>query len=139
MRHRIELGGDPFEDVGDAIDDHLHQAAECFMGGRVRSLRGCRESGRRLESHRHEVRSEEHTSELQSPYDLVCRLLLEKKNTHEKHSVPVYDAARPRPSTTPTCRCTASLSPFTRLVTTSFGAIPRFSIATPSRPYTHIA
>src|SRR5207248_9752805 len=26
------------------------------------------------------VRSEEHTSELQSPYDLVCRLLLEKKN-----------------------------------------------------------
>src|SRR5207248_11522960 len=29
-----------------------------------------------------EVRSEEHTSELQSPYDLVCRLLLEKKNEH---------------------------------------------------------
>src|SRR5207248_8846433 len=27
-------------------------------------------------------RSEEHTSELQSPYDLVCRLLLEKKKTH---------------------------------------------------------
>src|SRR5207248_10304293 len=26
-----------------------------------------------------EKRSEEHTSELQSPYDLVCRLLLEKK------------------------------------------------------------
>src|SRR5207248_10465917 len=26
-----------------------------------------------------ESRSEEHTSELQSPYDLVCRLLLEKK------------------------------------------------------------
>src|SRR5207248_8403457 len=25
-------------------------------------------------------RSEEHTSELQSPYELVCRLLLEKKN-----------------------------------------------------------
>src|SRR5699024_3096647 len=28
-------------------------------------------------------RSEEHTSELQSRFDLVCRLLLEKKNTHE--------------------------------------------------------
>src|SRR5207248_3606695 len=27
----------------------------------------------------HQNRSEEHTSELQSPYDLVCRLLLEKK------------------------------------------------------------
>src|SRR5699024_12204740 len=27
-------------------------------------------------------RSEEHTSELQSRFDLVCRLLLEKKNLH---------------------------------------------------------
>src|SRR5256885_7329702 len=30
---------------------------------------------------RHEPRSEEHTSELQSPCNLVCRLLLEKKTT----------------------------------------------------------
>src|SRR5256885_3240898 len=30
--------------------------------------------------HRVEDRSEEHTSELQSPCNLVCRLLLEKKN-----------------------------------------------------------
>src|SRR5699024_11743906 len=29
--------------------------------------------------HRASVRSEEHTSELQSRFDLVCRLLLEKK------------------------------------------------------------
>src|SRR5207248_9825866 len=29
------------------------------------------------------TRSEEHTSELQSPYDLVCRLLLEKKKKKE--------------------------------------------------------
>src|ERR1022692_961179 len=28
------------------------------------------------------MRSEEHTSELQSPCNLVCRLLLEKKNRH---------------------------------------------------------
>src|SRR5699024_11708207 len=28
-------------------------------------------------------RSEEHTSELQSRFDLVCRLLLEKKNQHD--------------------------------------------------------
>src|SRR5437867_7026322 len=28
------------------------------------------------------IRSEEHTSELQSPYDLVCRLLLEKKKKY---------------------------------------------------------
>src|SRR5947208_6844345 len=30
-------------------------------------------------------RSEEHTSELQSPDHLVCRLLLEKKNTAHAH------------------------------------------------------
>src|SRR2546429_4607691 len=31
------------------------------------------------------VRSEEHTSELQSRLHLVCRLLLEKKNTYREH------------------------------------------------------
>src|SRR5438094_7446621 len=31
-------------------------------------------------------RSEEHTSELQSPYDLVCRLLLEKKKDYTDKS-----------------------------------------------------
>src|SRR5258708_17285154 len=30
-------------------------------------------------------RSEEHTSELQSPDHLVCRLLLEKKKPHTRH------------------------------------------------------
>src|SRR5207249_10206216 len=33
------------------------------------------------------LRSEEHTSELQSRFDLVCRLLLEKKN-RPRHSTP---------------------------------------------------
>src|SRR5947208_13470405 len=36
-------------------------------------------------------RSEEHTSELQSPDHLVCRLLLEKKNAHD------HDTGRARP------------------------------------------
>src|SRR2546426_1952618 len=36
------------------------------------------------------IRSEEHTSELQSPCNLVCRLLLEKKKKN-KH---IYDIAR---------------------------------------------
>src|SRR5256885_7870707 len=35
---------------------------------------------------RHSRRSEEHTSELQSPCNLVCRLLLEKK---KKKSLPI--------------------------------------------------
>src|SRR5207248_11692493 len=34
---------------------------------------------------RERLRSEEHTSELQSPYDLVCRLLLEKKKKKNRH------------------------------------------------------
>src|SRR5256885_12902977 len=38
-----------------------------------------------------DFRSEEHTSELQSPCNLVCRLLLEKKNNLLTH----YDAHTP--------------------------------------------
>src|SRR5256885_11257220 len=34
-------------------------------------------------------RSEEHTSELQSPCNLVCRLLLEKKKTKENVNAPL--------------------------------------------------
>src|SRR2546430_4909695 len=46
---------------------------------------GCQGRGRRADrraarDHRH--RSEEHTSELQSQSNLVCRLLLEKKNKY---------------------------------------------------------
>src|SRR3712207_7057983 len=43
-----------------------------------------REDGGRVTAHLHNrrrIRSEEHTSELQSRQYLVCRLLLEKKNT----------------------------------------------------------
>src|SRR5256885_11087420 len=51
-----------------------------------------------------EVRSEEHTSELQSPCNLVCRLLLEKKKiTHQRSVSTAYptrfdDPARGRSS-----------------------------------------
>src|SRR3989454_1312289 len=38
-------------------------------------------TGHQQEVRRAAPRSEEHTSELQSPCNLVCRLLLEKKNT----------------------------------------------------------
>src|SRR5438034_4304559 len=34
------------------------------------------------------IRSEEHTSELQSHSDLVCRLLLEKKNNRTQYNAP---------------------------------------------------
>src|SRR2546427_3134799 len=47
---------------------------------RIAGTRGCRETMQRRERLRpHPARSEEHTSELQSQSNLVCRLLLEKK------------------------------------------------------------
>src|SRR5688572_31541787 len=38
------------------------------------------------------ARSEEHTSELQSQSNLVCRLLLEKKNAKQEKEMPAYRA-----------------------------------------------
>src|SRR5437867_12674305 len=63
----------------------LHDALPIYIAGACRgptdgrALRVRRTGGR--EEH---GRSEEHTSELQSPYDLVCRLLLEKKKKKNK-------------------------------------------------------
>src|SRR5690348_17667642 len=54
-----------------AIDQRHHRAD-------VLAEVGQREGGRRQDA-RVVARSEEHTSELQSPVHLVCRLLLEKK------------------------------------------------------------
>src|SRR2546427_7590366 len=50
---------------------------------------GVRSSVTRAKQHDNAARSEEHTSELQSQSNLVCRLLLEKKKKHEQaiHSV----------------------------------------------------
>src|SRR4029077_21297669 len=49
---------------------------------RSRPLASARMPGR--PTNRCSNRSEEHTSELQSHWNLVCRLLLEKKKTHNK-------------------------------------------------------
>src|SRR5256885_6816869 len=45
-------------------------------------------------------RSEEHTSELQSPCNLVCRLLLEKKKKQENRINILDTTAIPKPRTT---------------------------------------
>src|SRR5256885_13283189 len=42
---------------------------------------------RPLLQHPPSLRSEEHTSELQSPCNLVCRLLLEKKKKQYSHNI----------------------------------------------------
>src|SRR5690349_22772327 len=53
------------------------------------------------------VRSEEHTSELQSRRDLVCRLLLEKKNTPDaptpSRTISHSPTTGARPTTCATC------------------------------------
>src|SRR5437773_4510169 len=74
-------------DLVDAMDD-LHvtgqQALEQAHAPRFERLGKQRVIGvieyRRADF---QLRSEEHTSELQSHHDLVCRLLLEKKNYEE--------------------------------------------------------
>src|SRR5260370_17116541 len=48
-----------------------------------------------------EGRSEEHTSELQSHLNLVCRLLLEKKKTNKSPLTTPSDSSLTRPTLTP--------------------------------------
>src|SRR5207249_8881082 len=91
------------EDLGDPLVDRLRHPAKA---SRPRTYVRCRWAGLRLINGRRYIgwvrlrtscsiskrtspglsgstinRSEEHTSELQSRFDLVCRLLLEKKKT----------------------------------------------------------
>src|SRR5437588_4633246 len=57
--------------------------SQLYLGATLRELKRYDEAKRYLVEARKDLkpeRSEEHTSELQSHSDLVCRLLLEKKN-----------------------------------------------------------
>src|SRR5256885_12053895 len=60
----------------DAVGRHHHALAEIRQDGEFRQGRDG------------DARSEEHTSELQSPCNLVCRLLLEKKNANTRAICP---------------------------------------------------
>src|SRR2546422_7027448 len=57
------------------IDSEHNAVFQCLSGNPLRSVRRI-------------VRSEEHTSELQSRLHLVCRLLLEKKKKTSSHYLP---------------------------------------------------
>src|SRR5215204_5686976 len=59
-----------------------------FRSVRRQHHRRCRAAGARLRPRSH--RSEEHTSELQSHSDLVCRLLLEKKKSFRRQTYPSH-------------------------------------------------
>src|SRR5260370_27147601 len=74
FRSEVSPGG---REVAVHLADHARgaHAAQRRSGRRHRALRAGHRRG--------EVRSEEHTSELQSHLNLVCRLLLEKKKTYK--------------------------------------------------------
>src|SRR5256885_12003446 len=64
----------------------IHRGPQAELVMRIPALI---EFARRVSAARVAVRSEEHTSELQSPCNLVCRLLLEKKKQNNLH-IPLY-------------------------------------------------
>src|SRR5205814_8878979 len=70
------------------VAEKLGSASELFQGNAFAIFESCGDgivNEKRTPDHAvlaHQVRSEEHTSELQSLRHLVCRLLLEKKNAY---------------------------------------------------------
>src|SRR5688500_19213641 len=65
------------------LDDARTRAGAGRTGiGRRPGLRAAADRRQQRQAGRGGRRSEEHTSELQSPCNLVCRLLLEKKKRH---------------------------------------------------------
>src|SRR5690348_18162470 len=89
MRLRADVGLDPVGDVGDpAAEAGSRDAGPHRPLGDPHQLE---DVGAHLAD-----RSEEHTSELQSPVHVVCRLLLEKKNaidTTQISSIPISFAS----------------------------------------------
>src|SRR2546427_5327313 len=61
-----------------------HESRSGRYLGLDRSLQAGQSSPGAAAAARHDARSEEHTSELQSQSNLVCRLLLEKKKKHQR-------------------------------------------------------
>src|SRR5205085_12344016 len=78
----------------DALPISCGRARRGGRGGPSRSRSRARRPRRRARSPRRASRSEEHTSELQSQSNLVCRLLLEKKKIQKRTAQTVR---RPRP------------------------------------------
>src|SRR2546430_3623770 len=70
--------GDEFKNTNSAFDAH-----DLFASSRLRARKNLL---RVSASPRDQIRSEEHTSELQSQSNLVCRLLLEKKKSKQQRS-----------------------------------------------------
>src|SRR2546426_5984494 len=91
----------PYTTLFQSLVDVGERDAGALLGERARS--GEPHPGARAG----DERSEEHTSELQSPCNLVCRLLLEKKKRFTDtatHAMSTTDLIhKPHPSRTRTC------------------------------------
>src|SRR2546426_6915006 len=91
----------PYTTLFRSAQDSGWRAADDLRGRRADAGHGVRERRGRGEPRGGHVRSEEHTSELQSPCNLVCRLLLEKKKSHTTDYRDVHSQKRTRPSLSP--------------------------------------
>src|SRR2546427_6460141 len=77
--------GEKYDHVGRIICPHGERRMDCAICKRNRKQRWEEQNpDSRLQSSLNQ-RSEEHTSELQSQSNLVCRLLLEKKKNNNKN------------------------------------------------------
>src|SRR5699024_5788719 len=69
-------GGRQYKDPAEAFEARTRPDGECLIWTAAKTKNGY---GQLVVPGGRSLRSEEHTSELQSRFDLVCRLLLEKK------------------------------------------------------------
>src|SRR5438105_5305007 len=77
----------PYTTLFRSLQSSVLRTGYCVLGTGYSPLPSSQGLGRRLQRPALRVvkgRSEEHTSELQSRVDLVCRLLLEKKNAGKR-------------------------------------------------------
>src|SRR5688572_31859116 len=98
---RCDVRNRPRMCAADWRDGREAPIAPAQRGERARGSPDTTSGARRSRAHRDgrgpaEVRSEEHTSELQSQSNLVCRLLLEKKKKRTRTAIPLsYTRTKP--------------------------------------------
>src|SRR5205807_7016515 len=87
-RHRGDAGVVIARAEREEGDDECEGAAKSALHGMILLVQSECEYATRSKPATRDLRSEEHTSELQSPCNLVCRLLLEKKKKkHKKQNI----------------------------------------------------
>src|SRR5256886_5506205 len=84
-----------------SVTERAAPIAPEFREALARELAASGDAERIQQRNRGEVRSEEHTSELQSQSNLVCRLLLEKTNHDADLLTPPKASTKPDTLTTP--------------------------------------